>query len=162
MSTTSQNASVLDIRFIQRDGKQVYQKQMMVNGVPEWKDVETIVEDDKHFMARFSGTDMVPHDMPKDIETSILVKKALDKQKIDFIKETGYIPKTLDLKLVERYMDQLIRIHALLIRVLGTPESILQSKTKNEALSKNTALREFILLLIDVVGNPWKEVVQYI
>jgi hypothetical protein len=157
--------SVQDIRCIQIGNKDVYQRKVVVNGNTQWVDVKTAVEEiDTHefephtdvnqkpassISERFQGTSFKPQDL-KGVKTDPLIKKELDQMKAILV----------DKELLENYMDRIIKMHAILIRIIGaSPETILAGNhTQIDKLKKNTALREAVLLFIDVVGDPWTQV----
>lgn len=157
--------SVQDIRCIQVGNKDVYQRKVMVNGNTQWIDVKTAVEEiDTHefephtdisqkkpssISERFQGTSFKPQDL-KGVKTDPLIKKELEDLKAILV----------DKELLANYMDRLIKMHAILIRIIGaSPETILAGHhTQIDKLKKNSALREAVLLFIDVVGDPWTQV----
>lgn len=157
--------SVQDIRCVQIGNKDVYQRKVVVNGVTQWVDVKTVVDEiDTHefephtdinvvpnasITERFQDTAFKPQDL-KGVKTDVLIKKELEEMKSVLV----------DKELLQNYMDRLIKMHAILIRIIGaSPETILAGHhTQIDKLKKNSALREAVLLFIDVVGDPWTQV----
>ena len=158
--------SIKDIRIVEKDNKTIYEEKKIVDGKEVWSVVKTVVDEivAKEFephTEQFSPsqnpisdliakTAFIPHDF-KGVNTDVLIKKT-----IEDMKKTTHV----DRELLQNYMDRLIKLHAILIRITGvTPETILAGNaTQLDKLRKNSALREAVLLIIDVVGDPWDKV----
>jgi hypothetical protein len=158
--------SVLDVRLVNVGGKDIYQRKQIINGKALWVDVEVatdFVDTDDADTEEFNPltdfkevpdvkTDRVPSTMfapqeLKGVRTDPLIRKSLDDMRTIAV----------DQKLFQEYMDRFIRLHAILIRIVGgTPEDIMNGKhTSIDKLKKNSALREAVHLIIDVIGEPW-------
>lgn len=159
--------SVMDIRIARVGNKDVYQRKIIENGVVKWIDtdaeVDNIVEEfspstdiahKAESEAAFSAveTKFVPADY-KGVNTDVLIRKNIKETKATLARDPNAD------KLMQDYMDRLIKFHAMLIRFVGSPEDIMNGNhTSIDKLKKNPALREAILLLIDVVGEPWTQI----
>lgn len=142
--------SVLNIRWNLVNGKNILQQQVRyADGSVKWINVEE-QEQTKEFEARFKGTVTIPLDLPQ-VSTDPLFKKCDDKNKPDVRNQ-----------LLEEYMDKLIKIHALLIRIVGSqPQDIVNHKQYID-FKNNSAIRETVVVLINIIGDPWTPVLQYI
>lgn len=167
--------SVMDLRLVKIGEDDVWQRKIVnEKGVIVWIDVEktkTGIDDVKTEAVKIDS-EFYPHtDIVKKEKTDNFASETLFKpQEISGVKTDVLIRKSIDdarksfyycdRKLMEDYMDRLIRLHAVLIRITGvTPETILKGHETNiDKLSKNSALREAVLLLIDIVGEPWTSV----
>lgn len=163
MTTNFGSESVVDLRLIKIGTKSIYQRKIInADGSEVWQDEVVAAETCEDFNPHtevahsaescvFDKIDSETHFKPNDfpgVNTDVLIRKEIQK-----IRNTISIDK----ELVQDYMDRLIKLHAILIRITGTsPETILDGHyTCLDKLKKNTALREAVLLIIDVVGEPW-------
>jgi hypothetical protein len=109
------------------------------------------------FNARFNDTETIPHDLAP-VSTSPLVSKAVAKEMAaltEIFKKNGTEPDGVQ-KLLIQWMDVIFAEHALLIRVVGSPESLAERKEPLDV--KNSALHEYIQLQIDIIKGPWLDV----
>jgi hypothetical protein len=109
------------------------------------------------FVRRFEKTDTVPHDfVPSD--TSPLISKSVAKE-VARLNENARKQDVMQ-EMMTKYIDTIFAFHALLIRVIGTPESLAQRT--DQLVIKDTALREYVLLQMRELGGPWLDVMNRI
>lgn len=165
-NSIDQKATVLGL-FYDKDGV-LCQKLRKDNGeisvvpVPGAPDIAHEPESAKDFIEtdfdkRFNDTTTVPHDLVP-AKTSPLVNKAVAKE-ISKLTET-YNKNGTDDNVIQQTLTQFIDIifaeHALLIRIIGSPESL---AAREEPLDlKNSALFEAVQLQIDILKGPWLDV----
>jgi hypothetical protein len=58
--------------------------------------------------------------------------------------------------MLTQYMEKILAINALLLRVIGSPESL--AKRTEPLEIKESGLREYVKLQIEVLGGPWLDV----
>jgi hypothetical protein len=149
----------LKIRMRDKDGKITYQD------IPHAPHEHSSVFADRfisktrssEFMRRFSETETVPNDfVPTD--TSPLISKCVAKEVATLQENAGN--SDVVQKMLMKYIDTIFAFHGLLIRVVGSPETLAARTDKLEI--KDSALREYVLLQMRELGGPWLDVMDKI
>lgn len=131
---------VLKQKRTTKDGKVIMED---IPHAPSKNEIKSITE-------RFDDTETVPNSV-RVINTSPLVNKAV-------AKEIAVLENSPDIvhQMLTQYIEKILSFHAMLIRVVGTPESLAE---RSEPLDiKNSALREYVLLQMNILGGPWDHV----
>lgn len=125
------------------------------NNIPE--SAKNFIEFDEDFDERFSKTDTIPHDLSPS-KTSPLINKAVAKELSKLTEVFSKNPEDSDImmKALTKFIDIISAEHALLIRVVGSPESLAERKEPLDL--KNSALFDYVQLQINVLKGPWLNV----
>jgi hypothetical protein len=105
----------------------------------------------------FIDTKTIPHDI-LPVVTSPLISKAVAKKITALTKvfKKNNSDSSGVQKLIIQWIDIIYAEHALLIRMVGTPEGL--AKRKKPLELKNSALYEAIQLQINILQGPWLDV----
>jgi len=142
--------SVINMKWVIVNGRNVLQQLVRYSdGITEWQNVdEPAHASTEEFESRFNDTQTIPLDLDP-VKTDVLTPKE---------------NKDTDIRgqLLVDHMDKLLKLHALLIRFTGGQPADIVAEKRVIDFKSNTALRECVILLIGIVGEPWTDVLPLI
>lgn len=151
-STKEAEATVLGLVW---DDGVLKQKKMNKEGKVYLEDIphaplatEKIMAKKAAFEAQtFTKTEKIPDDLTT-VNTSPLISKAVAKE----IEQMEKAPDVIQ-EMLTHYIEKILALNALLLRVVGSPETLAQ---RTEPLRiKDSGFCEYIHLQMDVLGGPW-------
>lgn len=143
----AEKESLIGVKWVIEDGKKVLKQEVRFSdGQVRTLDVSSEGPDNTEFEERFKDTLTVPADLPIN-HTSALVRKTIAKETVGRLGTQEFI---------EEHIQRALSIHAILIKILGTPETLIADG--EPIIIKNTALKETVLDLIEAIGDPWTTV----
>lgn len=125
--------------------------------IPGSLNVKNEPESAKEFIETEFDDDILPHDLVPS-KTSPLINKAVANELSNLTKsfKTNSEPNDVIQQTLAHLMDVIFAEHALLIRMIGSPESLAERTQPLEI--RNSALYESIMLQIDILKDPWLDV----